>query len=115
MTIRELVKNEIDMLPDDALYAVRDFVLSQKERLADDGTHTREKHVQWLKESWKMTDLENVTPPKNIPEMYFLPKPPNAPSFEELAGSWEDDRSAEEIIEDLRRSRTPNLDRVNFD
>ena len=30
MTIRELVKNEIDMLPDDALYAVRDFMLSQE-------------------------------------------------------------------------------------
>ena len=55
------------------------------------------------------------SPQKKIPEMYFLPKPPNALSFEELAGSWEDDRSAEEIIEDLRRSRTPNLDRVNFD
>ena len=27
------------------------------------------------------------SPPRNIPEMYFLPKPPNAPSFEELAGS----------------------------
>ena len=36
MTIRELVKNEIDLLPDDALYVVRDFVLSQKERLTDD-------------------------------------------------------------------------------
>ena len=35
MTIRELVKSEIDMLPDDALYDVRDFVLSQKERFAD--------------------------------------------------------------------------------
>ena len=35
MTIRELVKNEIDMLPDDALDDVRDFVLSQKERFAD--------------------------------------------------------------------------------
>ena len=58
---------------------------------------------------------ENDTLPKSIPEMYFLPKPPNAPPFEELCGSWEDDRSAEEIIEDLRRSRTPNLDRVNFD
>ena len=55
------------------------------------------------------------TLPKNFPEKIFLPKPPNAPSFEELCGAWEDDRSAEEIIEDLRRSRTPNLDRVNFD
>ena len=58
---------------------------------------------------------ENDNTPRDIPEMYFLPKPPNAPSLEELAGSWEDERSAEEIIEDLRRSRTPNLDRVNFD
>ena len=41
--------------------------------------------------------------------MVYLPKPPNAPSFEELAGSWIDDRSAEEIVADLRRSRTPNL------
>ena len=64
-----------------------------------------------LRESVK----EKNTLPKNFPEKIFLPKPPNAPSFEELCGSWEDDRSAEEIIEDLRRSRTPNLDRVNFD
>ena len=64
-----------------------------------------------LKESTKVNDATL----KNFPEKIFLPKPPNAPSFEELAGSWEDDRSAEEIIEDLRRSRTPNLDRVNFD
>ena len=32
MTIRESVKNEIDSLPDDALYAVRDFLLFQKYR-----------------------------------------------------------------------------------
>ena len=42
----------------------------------------------------------------DIPGMYYLPKPPNAPSLKELAGSWEDDRTAEEIVEDLRRSRT---------
>ena len=64
-----------------------------------------------------MAESIKEPPPQktNFPEKIFLPKPPNAPSFEELAGSWEDDRSAEEIIEDLRRSRTPNLDRVNFD
>jgi hypothetical protein len=32
MTIREAVKHEIDILPDDALDAVRDFVLFQKYR-----------------------------------------------------------------------------------
>jgi hypothetical protein len=32
MTIRESVKNEIDTLPNDALYAVRDFLLFQKYR-----------------------------------------------------------------------------------
>jgi len=64
-----------------------------------------------LKESIK----ENDTTLKNFPEKIFLPEPENALSLEELAGSWEDDRSTEEIIEDLRRSRTPNLDRVNFD
>jgi len=58
---------------------------------------------------------ENPPPKTNIPEKIFLPEPENALSLEELAGSWEDDRSTEEIIEDLRRSRTPNLDRVNFD
>ena len=63
----------------------------------------------------KETIKESSTLPENFPDKIFLPKPPNAPSFEELCGSWEDDRSAEEIIEDLRRSRTPNLDRVNFD
>jgi len=61
MTIRELVKNEIDMLPDDALYAVRDFVLLQKERIADDRTHTREKNIQWLEESWKIKDFTPLT------------------------------------------------------
>ena len=53
--------------------------------------------------------------PKNFPEKIFLPEPENPLTLEELAGSWQDERSAEEIIEDLRRSRTPNLDRVNFD
>jgi hypothetical protein len=42
----------------------------------------------------------------NIPEMYFLPKPENALTLEELAGSWDDERSAEEIVADLRASRT---------
>ena len=37
--------------------------------------------------------------------VYYFPKPENAPPFEELAGSWDDERSAEEIIEDLRQSR----------
>ena len=32
MTIRESVKNEIDTLSNDALYAVRDFLLFQKYR-----------------------------------------------------------------------------------
>ena len=41
MTIRELVKNEIDTLPDDVLYEIRDFVLSQKERYASDRAQTR--------------------------------------------------------------------------
>ena len=44
-----------------------------------------------------------------IRDAVYLPKPPNAPSLEELAGSWTDDRSAEEIVADWRRSRTPNL------
>ena len=61
MTIRELVKNEIDMLPDDALDVVRDFVLSQKERFATDRTQTREKTVQWLDESWKIRDFKPLT------------------------------------------------------
>jgi len=61
MTIRELVKNEIDMLPDDALYAVRDFVMSQKERLVAGQTYTREKNIQWLEESWKIADFNPLT------------------------------------------------------
>jgi len=64
-----------------------------------------------LTESKKVNDATR----KNFPEKIFLPEPENPLSLEELAGSWQDDRSAEEIIEDLRRSRTPNLDRVNFD
>jgi hypothetical protein len=43
-----------------------------------------------------------------IPDVVYLPKPPNDLSLEELAGSWIDDRSAAEIVEDLRRSRTLN-------
>ena len=61
MTIRELVKNEIDMLPDDAIYEVRNFVLSQKERFASDRTCTREKTVQWLEESWQIRDFKPLT------------------------------------------------------
>lgn len=61
MTIRELIKNEIDMLPDDALYAVRDFVQSQKEHLAANRTQTREKNIQWLEESWKISNFKPLT------------------------------------------------------
>ncbi|HBT78313.1 MAG TPA: hypothetical protein DEB39_15630, partial [Planctomycetaceae bacterium] len=64
MTIRDLIKNEIDMLPDDVLYAVRDFVQSQKEHLehlATDKTQSRERNVQWLKESWKIDDFKPLT------------------------------------------------------
>ena len=61
MTIRELVKNEIDMLPDDALYVVRDFVLPQKERFVNDQTQVREKNIQWLEESWKIDDFKPMT------------------------------------------------------
>ena len=50
----------------------------------------------------------------DVSEMYFLPEPENPRTLDELCGAWQDDRSAEEIIEDLRRSRTPNLDRVNL-
>jgi len=42
MTIRESVKNEIDTLSNDALYAVRDFLLFQKYRdilAMDDNTY----------------------------------------------------------------------------
>jgi hypothetical protein len=65
----------------------------------------------------KLTEsvTEKGTVPKKIPDRIFLPEPENPRTLEELCGSWQDDRSAEEIIEDLRRSRTPNLDRVNFD
>jgi len=61
MTIRELVKNEIDMLPDNVLYVVRDFVLSQKDRLACDKSQTREKSIQWLEESWTIRDFKPLT------------------------------------------------------
>jgi len=42
MTIRESVKKEIDILPEEAVYAVRDFVLFQKYRSIleiDDSTY----------------------------------------------------------------------------
>jgi hypothetical protein len=42
MTIRESVKHDIDTLPDEALVAVRDFVLFQKNRellVTDDATY----------------------------------------------------------------------------
>jgi hypothetical protein len=42
MTIRESVKHDIDTLPDEALAAVRDFVLFQKNRellVTDDATY----------------------------------------------------------------------------
>ena len=41
-------------------------------------------------------------------DVVYLSKPPDDLPFEELAGSWIDDRSAAEIVADLRRSRTPN-------
>ena len=65
----------------------------------------------------RLTELikKSMKVSQNIPEKIFLPEPANALSLEELAGSWDDDRSAEEIIDDIRRSRTPNRDRVSFD
>jgi len=56
-----MVKNEIDMLPDDALYAVRDFVLSQKEHLTTGRTPTREKSIAWLEDSWKISGFMPLT------------------------------------------------------
>jgi len=47
-------------------------------------------------------------------DFYYLPEPANPKTLEELAGAWVDDRSAEEIIADLRQSRTPNRDRVKL-
>ena len=61
MTIRESIKIEIDMLPDAALFAVRDFVRLQKERTATDMTQTRKKDVRWLEESWKINDFKPLT------------------------------------------------------
>ena len=42
---------------------------------------------------------------RNIPDAYFLPEPENALTLEELAGCWDDDRTAEEIVANLRQSR----------
>jgi hypothetical protein len=61
MTIRELVKSEIDTLPDDMLYAVRDFVLSQKERRTNHPAQTRDKNIQWLEESWEISDFKPLS------------------------------------------------------
>jgi hypothetical protein len=44
MTIRELVKSEIDTLPDKVLYAVREFVLLQKERVLNDTSSNEEEN-----------------------------------------------------------------------
>ena len=48
----------------------------------------------------------------------FLSKPGTSPresmmAFLEMAGSWEDDRSEEEIVKDLRRSRRSGRRYVN--
>jgi len=55
------------------------------------------------------TEKRSTIPAKrgnNIPDVYFLPKPENALTLEELAGSWGDERTAEEIVADVRASRT---------
>jgi hypothetical protein len=41
----------------------------------------------------------------NIPGAYFLSEPENALTLEELAGCWEDERTTEVIVADLRSSR----------
>ena len=61
VSLRELVKNEIDMLPDDALDAVRGFVRSQKECVVSGWTQKREKNAQWLEESWIINDFKPLT------------------------------------------------------
>ena len=61
MTIRELIKSEIDTLPDEALSAVRDFVRSQKEHAEAGGTRTRGRDIQWLQNPWKIDDFKPLT------------------------------------------------------
>jgi len=58
------------------------------------------------RDSWD--SLVPKRPSDPIPTAYRLPEPENALTLAELAGSWDDDRPAEEIIRDLRMSRTRN-------
>lgn len=39
---------------------------------------------------------------------------PSNSGFDKLFGAWEDSRTAEEIIEDMKASRTPNRDIEDF-
>jgi len=45
MTIRELVKSEIDTLPEESLYAVQEFVLLQKERISNAASPQKENDI----------------------------------------------------------------------
>jgi hypothetical protein len=51
------------------------------------------------------TLTESTQRGRDVPEIYFSPRPENALTLEELAGSWDDERTAEEIAADLRASR----------
>jgi hypothetical protein len=61
LSLREAVKIEIDTLPEEALFAVREFVLFEKDRPVTGASGQRERNIDWLNNSWSIPGFKPLT------------------------------------------------------
>jgi hypothetical protein len=61
LSLREAVKIEIETLSEEALFAVREFVLFEKDRPVTDAPRQRERNIDWLNNSWSIPGFKPLT------------------------------------------------------
>jgi hypothetical protein len=61
LSLRDAVKIEIDTLSEEALFAVREFVLFEKHRPVADIPGHRERNIDWLNKSWSIPGFTPLT------------------------------------------------------
>ncbi|MDR1732384.1 MAG: hypothetical protein LBR61_09875 [Synergistaceae bacterium] len=60
MSIRDILKNEIDSLSDEALFEVREFVLRKKEQAEPFQDNKKKMAMQWLNHTWEAKNFEPI-------------------------------------------------------
>jgi hypothetical protein len=72
LSLREAVKTEIDTLSEEALFAVREFVLFEKYHPVTDAPPQRERNIGWLNNSWSIPGFKPLTRRKTWSEVQEL-------------------------------------------